>query len=63
MIKNKRKCQNCSNSIDHKHINAKFCGSKCKDKYHNKHNPRGYGIKVLKEKDCDDMNYPTIDDL
>lgn len=37
----KRKCKYCGKSIAHKHPNAKFCNTKHKDKYHNKHNPRG----------------------
>lgn len=36
MKDNRRRCKNCDNIIDHKHINAKFCGQKCKDKYHNR---------------------------
>lgn len=39
----KRECKWCHCSIDHKHKNAKFCGVKCKDQYHNATNPRGYG--------------------
>ena len=37
-----RKCKLCQKSIEHKHANAKFCNQKCKDKYHNITNPRGY---------------------
>lgn len=38
-----RKCKGCSRSIAHKHVNAKFCGHRCKDRYWNAVNPRGYG--------------------
>jgi len=37
-----RRCKQCNKSIEHKHKNAKFCKQKCKDKYHNVNNPRGY---------------------
>lgn len=43
----KRVCQNCGASIEHKHINARSCSQKCKDKYHNRFNPRGYGAIKL----------------
>ena len=49
-----RRCKNCRKSIKHKHPNAKFCRQKCKDKYHNKTNPRGYGLKVGGEDYADD---------
>lgn len=29
------------------HPNKRFCNLRCKDRYHNTHNPRGYGL-------CDD---------
>lgn len=37
-----RRCKGCSTSIAHKHVNAKFCCQRCKDRYHNTVNPRGY---------------------
>lgn len=37
----KKRCPHCGSPING-HKNKKFCGSKCKDRYHNKHNPRGY---------------------
>ncbi|MBL4940357.1 MAG: hypothetical protein JKY81_01690 [Colwellia sp.] len=43
----KRKCPNCERSISG-HPNKKFCGSRCKDKFHNKHNPRGLGLRAIK---------------
>jgi len=27
----------------------RFCSNKHKDKYHNKHNPRGYGLKDIED--------------
>lgn len=37
-----RRCKGCSTPINHKHVNAKFCCQRCKDRYHNTTNPRGY---------------------
>ena len=36
-----RRCKNpkCKKNISHKHPNAKFCKTKCKDNYHNTTNP------------------------
>lgn len=39
-----RICKQCQKDISHKHPNAKFCSSQCKDRYHNIHNPRGLGV-------------------
>lgn len=36
-----RLCPNC-NKIVKGHPNKVYCNSRCKDKYHNTHNPRGY---------------------
>ena len=33
------KNQKCKNNINHKHKNAKFCSTKCKDRHHNTTNP------------------------
>lgn len=33
-----KKCLTCGNN----HNRKKFCSNKCKDKYHNLHNPRGF---------------------
>jgi len=37
----KRKCPNCNKSIQG-HPNKKFCNSRCKDRYWNRVNPRGF---------------------
>lgn len=36
-----KKCPNCGRSVKG-HPNKKFCNSSCKDRYHNRTNPRGY---------------------
>jgi endogenous inhibitor of DNA gyrase (YacG/DUF329 family) len=55
-----RTCPQCSKSIEHKHPNARFCGLRCKDRYHNKHNPRGFGLQ--RERDIDDDTHPQDPD-
>ncbi len=45
-VETKRRCKHCDKDISHKHPNAKFCNSHCKDKYHNTHNPRGIGLQI-----------------
>lgn len=46
MTKKARKCPNCGRKF-RGHPNKKFCSNKgygnCKDAYHNRVNPRGYG--------------------
>lgn len=37
---NSKKCQQCGK----KHNRKKFCSNRCKDRWHNTHNPRGYGL-------------------
>ena len=37
-----KKCRNCLKTV-HGHPNKKFCNARCKDHYHNRTNPRGYG--------------------
>lgn len=39
-----KRCPQCQSQIKG-HPNKKFCGSLCKDRYHNTHNPRGYGLQ------------------
>lgn len=39
-----KRCPHCGSKIIG-HPNKKFCGQKCKDRFHNQHNPRGYGLK------------------
>lgn len=51
-----RQCKGCGRCLDHKHINARFCGKICKDDYWNRENPRGYGLKVYEALD-DDMSW------
>jgi hypothetical protein len=43
MSENKR-CPNCGRTIVG-HPNKRFCGSTCKDRHHNRTNPRGYGAR------------------
>ena len=49
-------CKQCEKDITRKHPNAKFCGLKCKDRYHNTHNPRGYGVRP--ERNIEDEMHP-----
>ncbi len=39
-----RKCPYCNKTVTG-HPNKKFCNSKHRYKYHNLHNPRGFGLK------------------
>ena len=39
------KCKHCKGKYIKKHPSQKFCKIKCKDRFHNKHNPRGYGLR------------------
>ncbi len=43
-----KKCPNCYRTITG-HKNKKFCGQKCKDRYHNITNPRGYGLHKVND--------------
>lgn len=36
-----KNCPNCGRTVKG-HPNKKFCGQKCKDRFHNFTNPRGY---------------------
>lgn len=55
-----RRCKQCGKPITHKHPNAKFCNLKCKDRYYNIHNPRGYGIRP--KIDIEDETHPQDPD-
>lgn len=37
----RKRCPHCGSAIKG-HPNKKFCGPRCKDKFHNETNPRGY---------------------
>lgn len=50
----------CGKSIEHKHTNAKFLSLKHKDRFHNTHNPRGYGVRV--ERDIEEETHPQDPD-
>jgi len=56
-----KKCLNCRKDISHKHPNAKFCRNKgrgnCKDKFHNRTNPRGIAAE-RDEFDIEDTYHP-----
>ncbi len=38
-----RTCKGCDRNINHMHLNAKFHSRRCKDRYWNRVNPRGFG--------------------
>ena len=42
-------CKQCGR----KHNRKKFCSNKCKDRYHNLHNPRGKFAHLKDKKDFD----------
>lgn len=39
--KSGKTCQQCGKP----HNRKKFCSNRCKDRWHNTHNPRGYGLR------------------
>lgn len=43
-----RYCPHCGKPFTG-HMNKKFCGPKCKDRYHNTHNPRGLDARKESE--------------
>lgn len=49
----KIKCARCGRKVEAKHPSKRFCGSKCKDRYHNLHNPRGTYRHLAKGGDGD----------
>lgn len=60
----KRTCPHCGSKIKG-HPNKKFCGPKCKDRWHNEHNPRGFFAYAAEqssirsaERDADDDEHP-----
>lgn len=38
-----KRCPHCGNVV-RGHPNKRFCGQRCKDRFHNTRNPRGYGL-------------------
>lgn len=48
------KCEQCGN----KHNRKRFCSNKCKDRYHNTHNPRGLARYAL-----GNMNHSDIAEM
>jgi Ribosomal protein L24e len=58
------KCEHCGKE----HSRMRFCSNKCKDRWHNKHNPRGIAtVKALTDEDKrllnDEMNDVGRDDI
>jgi len=43
-MSDRHKCPHCGNRVNG-HPNKKFCSQKCKDRFYNKMNPRGYGAR------------------
>ncbi len=52
-----RKCKGCPKDISTKHKNAKFCSPGCKDRYHNRTNPRGWGLRHTDAEDSFDLGW------
>lgn len=52
-MKKIRVCKGCSRDIAHKHPNAKFHSPRCKDRYWNRVNPRGLGVRSDRHDDDD----------
>lgn len=46
-----KRCDNCGRP----HKRKRFCSNTCKDRYHNEHNPRGYGL--LSDRDGNEWLY------
>ena len=47
------KCDQCRKE----HTRKRFCSNRCKDRYHNRHNPRGMARTVSNNTDIDDSGY------
>lgn len=55
-----KNCPNCGNIV-RGHPNKKFCGQRCKDRFHNENNPRGYFAHLARRDGHDadmDRAYP-----
>lgn len=56
-------CDFCENETKRKHPSQRFCKTKCKDRYHNRQNPRGYYAHLNYEtrdtdRDIEDDEHP-----
>ena len=47
------KCDNCGKE----HNRKRFCSNKCKDRWHNKHNERGFGVSDEDDDNCSDIEF------
>ena len=43
-------CDNCGKT----HNRKRFCSNTCKDRFHNRNNPRGYGLMSLNKNEGDE---------
>lgn len=58
-----KKCKGCSKLMKNPHPNKKFHSRRCKDRYWNSINPRGYARFPHYQYEEEEVNYPTIDDI
>jgi len=45
------KCEHCGKE----HSRKRFCSNKCKDRWHNRNNTRGFGVAMENEADYSDI--------
>lgn len=60
--KTERKCAECQRDISHKHPNARFCRTRCKDRHHNRQDPRKRAYLGLYSEEAETTPHPFSED-